>query len=186
MTTFIILLIIAAYLTYLYNSIISADNSAKRAWSDLVAYKRNLLKIIPKLEESISSYRNYESETLHSITKLRTSIDSLSTKEIDTSSLKETEELSKDVSTALKVSLENYPELKTDNLYIKFMKEWTDAQENITASINFFNQAVENFNNKIMQFPTNLINKVFFRKDKIVEFNDAQSMQDFSYKPNFK
>ncbi len=54
--------------------------------------------------------------------------------------------------------VENYPELKANDIYLKMMNEIEEQNENVGAAISIFNRNVELFNNHIQIFPNNIVN----------------------------
>lgn len=85
----------------------------------------------------------------------------------------------------LNVVVENYPELKADQLYLKMMDEIQQQNENVGAAITIFNRNVEEFNNTIQVFPNNLINTLTLSKKPIRPFSDPILLKNFDYRPNF-
>ena len=100
------------YLVVLYNSIVSVKNQAQRGWADVISYERNKLKIIPKLEEVLKSYEDYEGNILNSITGLREHISKLDNYDISADKLNETESLTRKLQSGISLHAENYPDFK--------------------------------------------------------------------------
>ena len=86
---------------------------------------------------------------------------------------------------SLNVVVENYPELKADQLYLKMMHEIDEQNENVGAAITIYNRNVELFNNYIQVFPNNIINTLTLSKKAIRPFRDQAATQNFDYRPNF-
>lgn len=168
----------------IYNGIISRKNRIKRAWADVIAYERQKMKVIPELQKGIRQYQQFEKSTLTQVTKLRSSLDELSRETMNPSALQAVEALSKNLLAGLKVTFEAYPELKASDLYQKWMKELTELQEQITAALTIFNNAVESFNNGIQVFPNNVVNS-FLNKEKMIQvFTDTAAQKEYEYQPN--
>ena len=60
---------------------------------------------------------------------------------------------------------EQYPNLKADQQYINFQREYTAIENSIRTETVYYNEAVKNFNNKVETFPTSLL-VMFFSKFK--------------------
>lgn len=56
---------------------------------------------------------------------------------------------------------EQYPDLKADQQYINFQREYTAIENSIRTETVYYNDAVKVFNNKVESFPTNLLTLVF-------------------------
>ena len=83
------------------------------------------------------------------------------------------------------VVVENYPELKANDIYLKMMNEIEEQNENVGAAISIFNRNVELFNNHIQIFPNNIVNTMTVGKKAVRPFRDAAALQNFDYRPNF-
>ena len=81
--------------------------------------------------------------------------------------------------------VENYPELKANDIYLKMMNEIEEQNENVGAAISIFNRNVELFNNHIQVFPNNIVNTMTVGKKAVRPFRDATALQNFDYRPNF-
>lgn len=167
-----------------YNGIVERKNSCKRSWSDVVVYSQQKLKVLPKLEEKLKEYKDFEGSTLSDITKLRTEVNQISTKEINPQLLEKIDAHFESAVRGIKVTAENYPDLKSSTLFSQVMSEISSLQENITASITIFNQNVELFNNGIQHFPNSLINSLINKEKEIDSFNHKESESDIGFKPN--
>ncbi|MDZ4020999.1 LemA family protein [Pseudomonas sichuanensis] len=180
---FICLLFILA-IAAIYNSIIEKGNAAKRAWADVHTYERGKLEVLEPLQQLLPKYTGYEHNLLERITSLRSGIGSL-TENADVSLLKKIETMSHELTSALKVSVEAYPELKASDLYKQLMSEISDQQENVNAAIAIYNLQVERFNNGIQTFPANLVNEKLTKRTAITPFNDENVTNKIGYRPNF-
>ena len=61
--------------------------------------------------------------------------------------------------------VEQYPELKADQQYINFQREYIAIENSIRTEIVYYNEAVTTFNNEVESFPANLF-VAFFSKFK--------------------
>ncbi|AKX34119.1 LemA family protein [Spiroplasma litorale] len=61
-----------------------------------------------------------------------------------------------DISRRISVQVENYPNLKSNDLIKDLMRESTNIEENISASRRIYNSNVSSFNQSINTYPTNL------------------------------
>lgn len=69
------------------------------------------------------------------------------------------QELSKALNT-LKLSFENYPQLKASQNFLQLQATLTDVEESIAAARRFYNQAVIEYNNILEQIPFTFIAKM--------------------------
>ncbi len=109
----------------------------------------------------------------------------LNLKSTDISQLQRVESLSHELMRNLNVIVENYPELKANEIYLRMINEIDEQNENVSAAISIFNRNVELFNNHIQIFPNNMINTLTTGKKAIRPFRDQSTLQNFDYRPNF-
>ena len=179
----IVALIIGAII--IRNNIVRHHNATIRAWSDVASYERQKIKILDGLQPLVEQYSSFEQGTLAKVTELRQNIMNLNINSTDVSQLQHIEALNKELMRSLNVVVENYPELKANEIYQKVMREITNQNENVGASITIFNRNVEHFNNSIQIFPNNLVNSMTLNKKPLKPFNDRLQDSNFDYKPNF-
>jgi LemA protein len=167
------------------NNIVRHHNATVRAWADVATYERQKIKILDGLQTLVEQYSSFEKGTLEKVTELRQNILNLNLKNTDVSQLQRIESLNKELMHSLNVVVENYPELKANEIYLKMMNEIEEQNENVGAAISIFNRNVELFNNHIQIFPNNIVNTMTLSKKAIRPFRDTQVTQSFDYKPNF-
>lgn len=167
------------------NNIIRHHNASIRAWSDVASFERQKIKILDGLAPLVEQYAQFEQSTLTQVTELRQNIMNLSINDTDIGRLQQIEALSKQLMQSLNVVVENYPELKANQIYLKMMHEIEQQNENVGAAITIYNRNVEVFNNYIQVFPNNVINTATTAKKPIRAFRDSSVTQNFDYRPNF-
>lgn len=167
------------------NKIVRYHNAAIRSWSDVASFERQKVQILDQLEPLVERYSNFERGTLERVTELRQSILNLQLDHTDISQLQHIESLNQELMKQLNVVIENYPELKADQIYLKMMQEIEAQNENVGASITIYNRNVELFNSYIQMFPHHLINTATVAKKSIRPFRDPVISENFGYRPNF-
>ena len=182
-----LLLIIAVVVACIIirNNIVRHHNASVRAWSDVASYERQKIKILDGLQPLVEQYSGFEKGTLEKVTELRQNILNLNLNNTDVSQLQRIESLNKELMRSLNVVVENYPELKANEIYLKMMNEIEEQNENVGAAITIFNRNVELFNNHIQVFPNNIVNTMTMGKKAIRPFRDQAVTQNFDYRPNF-
>ena len=182
-----LLLIIAVIVACIMirNNIVRHHNASVRAWSDVASYERQKIKILDGLQPLVEQYSGFEKGTLEKVTELRQNILNLNLNNTDVSQLQRIESLNKELMRSLNVVVENYPELKANEIYLKMMNEIEEQNENVGAAITIFNRNVELFNNHIQVFPNNIVNTMTMGKKAIRPFRDQAVTQNFDYRPNF-
>lgn len=182
-----ILLAVVAVVIVTYNGIIAGDNAVKRAWANVITQERQKNKVIPELESLTKQYSQFEEGLQQKITQLRTAVDRIHSdaEKVSADDLKNVELATQQLMSGLRVSVENYPELKASALFNNLMAEISEQQENISAAIRIYNGNIEHFNNSIESFPGFIINGLFNKKETLSTFNDTQAEGGFEHKPTF-
>ncbi|MDQ6958010.1 MAG: LemA family protein [Mariprofundaceae bacterium] len=185
MLSVVIGVILLIWIIVIYNAIIGKYNRAKRAWSDVIAYERLKNDVLPQLEKMLGEYKEFESGLLKRITELRGALSSLDEGNIDASRLVEVESRSRQLMQGIKLTMENYPDLKTQHVVQQVMQEISEKNANVAAAITIFNRSVELFNDKIQYFPNSLVNAILNRKKTITPFDDTEASAGIEYQPDF-
>jgi len=138
----------------IYNGLVRKRNQVQYAFSgvDVALQKRG--DLIPNLVESVKKYMSYEQGTLAQIVALRN--------QITTAKPHSTErfELENNMTGLLKnvmVSVENYPELKSNDNMLQLQRTLNETEEQISAARRAYNASVNQLNNAIQTFPSSLV-----------------------------
>lgn len=153
-----IVAIILIYLIVIYNKIIHAKNMNKEAFSNVDVALKQRYDLIPNLVETVKGYASYEGDILEKVAKLRsnkTNIDVRSGLETD---------FTNDIKSIL-VVMEQYPNLKASEGFIKFQENLVKVEETIENARRYYNGTTRNYNILIQKFPNNIIAKIFNCKD---------------------
>lgn len=180
-----LIMLLVVVVIMIRNNIIRHHNATIRAWADVTSFERQKVKILDGLSPLVEQYAAFEQGTLSQVTELRQNIMNLSVNNTDIGRLQQIEALSQQLMHNLNMVVENYPDLKANQIYLKMMHEIEEQNENVGAAITIFNRNVEVFNNAIQIFPNNLINTATIGKKPIRPFRDVSVTQNFDYRPNF-
>jgi LemA protein len=175
-TTQIILVIIgliAIWLAFTYNRLITLKNRAKEAWSDIDVQLKRRYDLIPNLIETVKGYAAHEKGVFENVTKARVSA-MAAEQSGDPKKIGEAENmLSGTLKTLFAVS-ENYPDLKASANFIELQRELRDAEDKIQAARRFYNTNARDMNIKIESFPSNIVARIFnFAKIDFFEVEEA-------------
>ena len=156
-----IIVLIILYILIVNNSIIKYFNRVKEAFSTMDVYLKKRFDLIPNLVETVKSYANYENKTLEDIIKARNSYDNFSNEKKLEENKKTVNEINK-----LIALTESYPELKSNENFIKLSDQLTSIENDIANSRKYYNATVREYNNKIGIFPNNIVAKLFNHKEE--------------------
>ncbi|PHM09289.1 LemA family protein [Nostoc sp. 'Peltigera malacea cyanobiont' DB3992] len=138
----------------LYNSLIQKKNQVENAFStvDVILQKRS--DLIPRLVTLAQMYMQFEQKILTEISKLRSRA---SSKDLSDNSRVTTEDQISRILIKIIIVFEAYPELKTNEHFIKLQYSLNEVEEQLSAARRFYNSAVTEYNNAVEMFPTNII-----------------------------
>lgn len=162
----IALLVIAALLFFWgkngYNSFVTKEQNVNTKWSNVQTVYQKRANLIPNLERAVKSYSNFEKTTLTDVIAARAkatsvTIDPTNMTEADMAKFQQTQgELSGALNKLMAV-VENYPNLKADQQYINFQREYTAIENSIRAETVNYNEAAQDYNTSIKTFPNNIL-----------------------------
>ena len=153
-----------------YNGLITENNEVLSKWSNVETVYQKRANLIPNLQNTVKSYAKYEQETLTKVIEARAkatqiTLDPTNMTEEDLAKFQNAQsELSGALGRLMAVA-EQYPNLKADQQYINFQREYTAIENSIRTEIVYYNEAVTTFNNEVESFPANLF-VAFFSKFK--------------------
>lgn len=148
-----ILLVLVLLIIVINNQIIKKENRMHQAFSSIDVYLKKRFDLIPNLISVVKKYAEHEKEILTKITELRSQSDNAKNQnqKIDASN-----EFTK-LMTGLNVQLENYPNLKADEQFMKLQHVLEDIEEQLSAARRAYNAGVTDYNNTIQMFPTSIL-----------------------------
>ena len=159
MSVLLIVLIIASLLLYgLYVSLIRKKNKVKEASSGIDVQLKKRCDTIPNLLQTAAKFMAHEKELMNEITQLRTQAMNESFKDNPKQAMQIENALSEKLR-LFNVSVENYPDLKSNQTMIQAMSALAETEESIAAARRFYNSAVNDLNNAVEIFPGNLVAK---------------------------
>ena len=153
-----------------YNGLITENNEVLSKWSNVETVYQKRANLILNLQNTVKSYAKYEQETLTKVIEARAkatqiTLDPTNMTEEDLAKFQNAQsELSGALGRLMAVA-EQYPNLKADQQYISFQREYTAIENSIRTETVYYNDAVKVFNNKVETFPTSLL-VMFFSKFK--------------------
>jgi LemA protein len=109
--------------------------------------------LIPNLVQTVKGYAAHEKEVFEYVAAARAKLAGARTPE---DAMKANTEVTSALSRLL-VVVENYPQLKADQTFIRLMDELAGAENRIAVERMRYNTAVGDFNTAIRVFPSNLI-----------------------------
>jgi len=153
----IIIVIPLMYLKGTYNSLVTTDEKVKAYWAQVENQLQRRYDLIPNLVETVKGYAAHEEGVFVKVTEARSKVAGASN---IGNKIEANNELSSALSRLL-VVVEQYPELKANENFIRLQDELAGTENRIAVERRRYNEMVNEFNVKIRSFPTNLIAGAF-------------------------
>lgn len=141
-----------------YNSLVSLNENAKTAQADIEAQYQRRFDLIPNLVNTAKGIANLEQTVFTNLAEARSKYagaPSGSNERVNAMN-----QFNSDLS-RLMVVVENYPQLKSSENFLKLQDQLEGTENRISTSRIAYNDAVNNLNKKIQYFPSNIIASMF-------------------------
>lgn len=140
-----------------YNSLVKLDEQAENQWSQIDVQLKRRADLVPNLVNTVKGFAAQEKDVLLGVTKARAGIQEAKTPEQAAQANNQlTSALGK-----LNVVVEKYPELKSDQNFIRLQDELAGTENRIAVTRKDYNDAATIFNKKVKSFPTNILAGMF-------------------------
>lgn len=145
-----------------YNGFVSQDENVKEKWANVNTVYQKRANLIPNLEKTVKSYAKFESETLTKVIEARSNATSI---KIDPTNMT-AQDLQKfqaaqgqltGALSRLMMVVEKYPDLKANQQYINFQREYTAIENSLRMETVNFNKAVKTYNETVRRMPANIV-----------------------------
>lgn len=162
----IILALVFFYVIGVYNSLQTLKTQIKASIQEIGNQLKRQAGLIPNLEVAVKGQLKHEQGIYKLLTEARQSVakadSSGSAKDIDQAVSK-----IQNLLPQIQVVVESNPELKANEAITKFMDELTDTADKLTYARRSVIDLSQDFNQKLVVFPSNLIANMFgFKEEK--------------------
>ena len=145
------------YVILTYNTLVALRNHIRDAWGNIDTELKRRYDLIPNLVATVKGYAAHEKEIFERVTQLRTQCMSGER----TVQKQGNESQLVDALQKLLAVVENYPQLKSDQNFLKLQQELTNTEDRIQAARRFYNGNVRDYKNKCQMFPSSIIAGAF-------------------------
>lgn len=159
-----------------YNGFVRQRNMIQESWRQVDVELNRRYELIPNLVETVRGFAAHERNTLEEVTRLRTAAQQMAGHNGSPSAERaQIEEQLSGAVRSLMVSVEAYPDLKSNQNFLQLQKELSDTENRIAAGRRYYNANVRNYNTRIETVPSNIIANTFkFEKATYFEVSDPQ------------
>lgn len=178
----IVVLIVAIGLGVIgaYNGLVRSRNTIQESWRQIDVELQRRHELIPNLVETVRGFAAHEHNTLEDVTRLRNQAAATRGNDGDMPSparAQAEEQLSGAVRNLL-VTMEAYPELKSNEHFVELQRQLAETEDRIAAGRRYYNANVRVYNTKIESFPTNVIAGMFkFERATYFEVTEQEARQ---------
>lgn len=152
-----------------YNGLVTKDESANAAWSDVEVQYQRRFDLIPNLVNTVKGYAAHEEKLFTEITALRSQWQTARSAGDVEGAINAARASDSAISRLLLVA-ENYPNLKASENFLSLQDELAGTENRVAYSRNKYNEAVKTYNTAIRRFPTNIVAGMFgFDKKPLFE-----------------
>ncbi|EEV19217.1 LemA family protein [Treponema vincentii] len=180
----IVLIIFSLYgcVSSSYNSMVTADENVKAAWSQVENVYQRRFDLIPNLVNTVKGYANHEEKVFTEIAEMRSragGVINVSDEVLnDPESFEKFQKVQSDLGGALQRLLavaENYPELKANENFRDLQSQLEGTENRIAVERKRFNEAVQTYNMLVRRFPQAFLANMFGFREKAYFKADEQA-----------
>jgi LemA protein len=148
-----------------YNSIQSMDERAAAAQKQIAVQLQRRADLVPNLVNTVKGFAAQEAEVFETVAKARAGLAGAVTGGNITEMANANQQLTGALGRLLAIS-ENYPQLKSDQNFLRLQDELTGTENRIAVARTDYNQAVQDYNAYIRRFPAVMTAKVTGAKSR--------------------
>jgi LemA protein len=134
------------------NTLVTKNESVKAAWSQVDIVLQRRADLIPNLVETVKGYAQQEQTVYGDIAKARSQLLSAGT---PSDKIAANQQLDGALGRLL-VIVENYPQLKSNENFMRLQDELAGTENRIAVERKRYNDALQDYNTYIQKFPNNI------------------------------
>ncbi len=173
-----LLIVLAVFTLFLYNSLVTKRNRVNEGWSDIDVQLKRRHDLIPNLVESVKGYASHEKETLTAVIEARNMAMGAQQKG-DAKGLANAENMLTGALKSIFALSENYPALRANENFLNLQNELSDTENKVQAARRFYNGQVRDFNTAVEKFLAVMIAGMLgFKKRDFFELDDKSEREN--------
>ncbi len=170
----IVALVLGGSLIGSRNELVQERESIKGAWSQVDVVLQRRADLIPNLVETVKGFTKHEETVIDSVTAARAALGGAQTPK---DKIAANGQLDSALSRLL-VVVENYPNLKADENFLRLQDELSGTENRIAVERRKYNDVVQKYNTDIELFPKNIAASMFgFQREDAYFKADAASKE---------
>ena len=188
MTAIIIVIILLALVVVLalvgfsmYNGFVKGRNTIQESWRQVDVELNRRYELLPNLVETVRAYAAHERNTLEDVTRLRNQAAQIAQSDSGALPSAQRSEVEEQLSGAVRnliVSVEAYPDLKSNQNFLALQSQLVETEDRIANGRRYYNANVASYNTRVESVPSNIIaGLAHFEKATYFEVNDPAVRQ---------
>jgi LemA protein len=170
-----VIVVVVIWAISVYNGLVAMRQRTDQAFADIDVQLKQRHDLIPNLVETVKGYAAHERGTLEAVVQARNAAVAAPGVEQKVAA----ENLLSGALRQLFAVAEAYPDLKANQNFQQLQMELTDIENKLAASRRFFNNAVQEYNTGIQQFPAALFAGMFgFRPKTFFDLGEQRAALD--------
>ena len=149
----VVVLAIGGQFVSIRNDLVTRKESVTAAWSQVDVALQRRADLIPNLVETVKGYAKHEEKAIDDVASARASL-------VGAKSPSDRIAANSQLDGALGrllVIVENYPNLKADQSFLRLQDELAGTENRIAVERRKYNETVQSYNTKIQLFPDNIV-----------------------------
>ena len=146
-----VVVVLVLWIIMIYNGLVAMRQRVNQAFADVDVQLRQRHDLIPNLVETVKGYASHERGTLEAVVQARNA--ALTAQAGGIGAQVAAENVLSGALRQLFALSESYPDLKANTNFQQLQSELSDIENKLAAARRFFNNAVQEYNTGIQQFP---------------------------------
>src|SRR5215475_7239846 len=146
-----LIVVLVLWIITIYNGLVALRQRVNQAFSDIDVQTKQRHDLVPNLVETVKGYAGHERGTLEAVVRARNA--AVAAQSGGVAAQAAAENALTGALRQLFALSEAYPNLKANENFLQLQAELTDIENKLAAARRFFNNAVQEYNPGIAQFP---------------------------------
>jgi len=148
------IVLLVLWIIMIYNGLVALRQRVNQAFFDIDVQTKQRHDLVPNLVETVKGYAGHERGTLEAVVKAGNAAMTAQTQGVAAQAA--AENMLSGALRQLFALSESYPDLKANQNFQQLQRDLSDIENKIAAARRFFNNAVQEYNTGIQQFPAAL------------------------------
>jgi len=149
------IVLLVLWIIMIYNGLVAMRQRVNQAFADIDVQMKQRHDLIPNLVETVKGYASHERGTLEAVIQARNA--AITAQAGGVAAQAAAENVLSGALRQLFALSEAYPDLKANQNFQQLQSELSDIENKLAAARRFFNNAVQEYNTGIQQFPAVLL-----------------------------